>query len=175
MSTMSLDHTPLPAPAVSRPVLLGTLLTIVALLELVEGMSSVSMLFGDMSKISGPGLGGFLVKAHVAAHVPLALFALATAAFWPRYAVMALAALALTEWLSDMPSVIRHGLEFGSGISAVETVVRIIAIPLMAACAIALAKRNEQRWTAAALACAATLFKVAGIVIFAIGISIYGF
>ena len=176
MSAMSLDHAPdRPAPATSRPVLLGILLMIAALIELVEGMSSLPVLFGDMSKIPGPGVGGFLIKAQIATRVPLALAALATAGFWPRHAITALAAVALMSWLGDMPSVVLHGIEFGSMISAVETVARIVAFPLMAVCAIALARRNERLWTAALLACFPTLFKIAGVVIFAISVSIYGF
>ena len=176
MSALSLDHDrALPAPATSRPFLLGMLLTIVALVEFIEGMSSLPLLLGDMSKIPGPGVGGFLIKAQIAAQAPLALAALAVAAFWPRHAIMALAGIAFMTWLGDMPSVVLHGIEFGSMISAVETVARIVAFPLMAVCAIALARRNERLWTAALLACFPTLFKIAGVVIFAISVSIYGF
>ena len=60
-----------------------------------------------------------------------------------RYAIMALGALVLMNWLNYMPSVVRHGLDFG-GLSAFETPVQIIAFPLMGACAIALAARKER-------------------------------
>jgi hypothetical protein len=176
MSAMSLDHaSDTPAPATSRPVLLGVVLMIAALVELVQGMSSVPTLFGDMSKIPGPGFGGFLIKAQIATQAPLALAALAVAAFWPRLAIIALAAIALMGWLGDMPSVVLHGFEAGSAISSVETLVRIVAIPLMAVCAIALSARNERLWSAAALACFPTLFSMASVALFAIAVSIYGF
>ena len=76
-----------------------------------------------------------------------------------RYAIMALGALVLMTWLNYMPSVVRHGLDFG-GVAAFETPVRIIAFPLMAACAIALAARNQRLGLATVLVSIPTLFGV---------------
>jgi hypothetical protein len=90
------------------------------------------MLFGDMSEIPGPGLGGEIIKAYVVSHPLLALAALTLATIGRlRYAVMALGALVLMNWLNYMPSVVRHGLDFG-GLAALQTPVQIIAFPLMA-------------------------------------------
>ena len=151
-------------------------LIIAALLEAFDALSSVPTLFGDISEIPGPGFGGFLIKAHIATHLSLALATLVFAAIGRvRYAIIALGAIVFMTWLNYMPSVVRYGLEF-DGIGAFETPVRIIAFPLMAACAIALAARNQRLRLATALASIPTFYSLARrLIIFAIGVSIYGF
>jgi hypothetical protein len=132
-------------------------------------------LFGDMSQIPGPGAGGAIIKAYIASHPVLALAALGFATIGRlRYAIIALGALVLMTWLNFMPSVVRHGLDF-NGISAFETPVRIIAFPLMGACAIALAARNQRLGLAAMLVSIPTLYSVAAVIAFGIGIFLYGF
>lgn len=164
-----------PAPT-QRHLGLRVVLIIVAIIEAFDALSSVSILFGDMSEIPGPGLGGFLIKAHIAAHLPLALAALVFAAIGRvRYAIIALGAVVAMTWLNLMPSVVLHGLEFGSGFLALQTTAQIIAFPLMAACAIALAARDRRLGLATALVSIPTLFNVLGIIAFAIGVSLYGF
>ena len=62
-----------------------------------------------MSEIPGPGFGGFLIKAHIATHAPLALAALLFAAIGNvRYAIIALGAIVFMTWLNYMPSVVRY-------------------------------------------------------------------
>jgi hypothetical protein len=154
---------------------LRAVLIIAALLESFDALSSVSTLFGDMSEIPGPGFGGLLIKAHIATHPALALAVLVFAAVGRvRYAIIALAVIVFMTWLNYMPSVVIHGLEF-KGVGAFETPVRIIAFPLMAACAIALAARDQRLRLATALASLPTFYGLVGLIIFAIGISIYGF
>jgi hypothetical protein len=166
------DSTPAPAP---RHHGLRAVLIIAALLEGFDAASSVPILFGDMSEIPGSGLGGFLIKAHIATHLPLALATLVFAAIGRvRYAIIALAAVVFMTWLNYMPSVVLHGFEL-KGIGAFETPVRIIAFPLMAACAIALAARNQRLRLATALASIPTFYSLVGLMIFAIGVGIYGF
>ncbi len=109
----------LPAPDTApapRRLGLCVVLTIMALWEAYDGLSNVSMLFGDMSEIPGPGFGGFLIKAHLAAQPVLGLAALLFAVTGRvRYAIIALAANVFMNWLNYMPSVVRHGLGyFGS-------------------------------------------------------------
>jgi len=159
------------------PRLLGLylLLIIVAAIETFEGLSDAPTLFGDMSKIPGPGLGGAIIKAYIASHPVLALAALVFATVGRlRYAIMALAALALMNWLNYMPSVVLHGLDFG-GLSAFQTPVQIIAFPLMAACAIAFAARGERLGLATMLVSIPTLFNVAAVIAFGISVILYGF
>jgi hypothetical protein len=73
-----------------------------------------------------------------------------------------------------MPSVVRHGLDFG-GLAAFETPAQIIAFPLMGACAIALAARNHRPGLAALLVSTPTLFGVLSVIAFGISVFLYGF
>ena len=159
------------------PRLLGLylLLIIMAAIEAFEGLSHAPMLFGDMSTIPGPGLGGAIIKSYVASHPVLALAALAFATVGRlRYAIITLAALVLMTWLNFMPSVVRHGFDL-RGVSAFETPVRMIAFPLMATCALALAARGQRLGLATVLVSIPTLYSVLAVIAFGIGVIIYGF
>jgi hypothetical protein len=164
----------LPAPDAApapRQLWLRVVLTIMALWEAYDGLSNVSMLFGDMSEIPGPGFGGFLIKAHMAAQPVLGLAALLFAVSGRvRYAIIALAANVIMNWLNYMPSVVLHGLDFD-----ISTLVTMIAFPLMAACAIAYAARNQRLGIATALVSIPTLFNLFFVIAFAISVAIYGF
>jgi hypothetical protein len=159
---------------VRAPRLLGfyLVLIIVAAIEAFEGLSRAPMLFGDMSEIPGPGVGGAIIKAYIASH-PLAALGLATAGRL-RYAIMALGALVLMNWLNYMPSVVRQGLDFG-GLSALQTPVQIVAFPLMGACAIVLAARKERLGLATMLVSIPTLFDVLAVIAFGISVFLHGF
>jgi hypothetical protein len=166
------------APTPIRPPrLLGLylLLIIVAAIEAFDGLSHAPMLFGDMSKIPGPGLGGAIIKAYVASHPLLALAALAFATVGRlRYAIMALGALVLMNWPNYMPSVVLHGLDF-DGASAFQTPLQIIAFPLMGASAIALAARGQRLGLATMLVSIPTLFNLAAVIAFGVSVFLYGF
>lgn len=165
-----------PPPALQRHLGLRVVIIIIAIVEAFDALSSVSILFGDMSEIPGPGIGGAIIKAHIAMHLPVALAALLFAATGRvRYAIIALGAVVAMTWLNYMPSVVLHGLEFNSGFAALQTTAQIIAFPLMAACAIALAARDRQLGLATALVSIPTLFNLFGVVAFAIGVSLHGF
>ncbi|WP_046827031.1 hypothetical protein [Afipia massiliensis] len=172
--------TPVPAdPMPPKPELqmmgLRSVLIILALVEAWFGFFDAPVLFGDMSHI-GSGIGSGLVKAHLAAHPVLAVAAIAFASLgYVRHAIIALGTIIIMSWLSDMPSVVAHGLEFKSAFSAVETIAKVIAFPLIAACAIAYAAHNEHLGRATFLVAVPTLFNVVLIVGFAIGVMIYGF
>ena len=161
-----------PAP---RMLGLRTALIILALIETWFGFSDAPVLFGNMSHI-GSGIGGGLIKAHLAAHPVLAVAAIVFAAMGHvRHAIIALGTIIIMSWLNDMPSVVAHGLEFRSVFSAVETTAKVIAFPLIAACAIAYAAHNEHLGRATFLVAVPTLFNVVLLVGFAIGVMIYGF
>jgi len=174
----SITAAPDAAPAPIRPPrLLGLylLLIIVAAIEAFDGLSHAPMLFGDMSTIPGPGVGSAIIKAYVASHPLLALAALAFATVGRlRYAIMALGALVLMNWLNYMPSVVLHGLDF-DGASAFQTLLQIIAFPLMGACAIALAARGQRLGLATMLVSVPTLFNLAAVIAFGISVFLYGF
>ena len=180
IATVMNSATALPDAAsvlVRAPRLLGLylLVIIIAAIEAFEGLSHAPMLFGETSEIPGAGLGGAIIKAYVVSHPTLALAALALATIGRlRYAIMALGALVLMNWLNYMPSVVRHGLDFG-GLAALQTPVQIIAFPLMGACAIALAARKERLGLATLLVSIPTLFDVLAMIAFGIGVLLYGF
>ena len=112
------------------PRLLGRylLLIIIAAIESFDGLSNASILFGDMSQIPGPGVGGAIIKAYIASHPVLALAALGFATIGRlRYAI------------------------------------------------IALASRNQRLGLAAMLVSIPTLYSVAAVIAFGIGIFLYGF
>lgn len=168
------DAAPVP---VRTPRLLGLylLLILIAAIEAFDGLSHAPMLFGDMSEIPGPGVGGATIKAYIAVHPLLALAALAFATVGRlRYAIMALGALVIMNWLNDMPSVVRHGFDFG-GIFAFQTPMQIIAFPLMGACAIALAARNPRPGLATLLVSIPTLLGVLAVIAFGISVFLHGF
>jgi hypothetical protein len=166
-----------PPVPVRAPRLLGLylLLIIIAAIEAFDGLSHAPILFGDMSEIPGPGLGGAIIKAYIAVHPLLALAALAFAIIGRlRYAVMALGALVLMNWLNYMPSVVLHGFDFG-GVSAFQTPMQVIAFPLMGACAVALAARNQRLGLATLLVSIPTLSGVLAVIAFGISVFFYGF
>ena len=173
-ATTVIDEAPAPVRA---PRLLGLylLLILIAAIEAFDELSHVPALFGDMSEIPGPGVGGAIIKAYIAVHPLLALAALALATIGRlRYAVMALGALVLMNWLNDMPSVVRHGFDF-NGLSAFETPMQIIAFPLMGVCAIALAARSRRLGLATLLVSVPTLYGVMAVVAFGISVFLHGF
>ena len=47
-----------PAPTREHHLGLRAVLIIIAIIEVLDALSSVSILFGDMSQIPGPGIGG---------------------------------------------------------------------------------------------------------------------
>ena len=97
-----------------------------------------------MSEIPGPGFGGFLIKAYIASHPPLALAALLFAAIGRALRDHG-ARRARVHDLAELHALGgAHGLGFSMASPAFETPGRIIAFPLMAACAIALAARDRR-------------------------------
>ena len=165
-------------PATPAPRLLGLrlLLIIAALFAAYDAYLGVWILFGDTTGIAGPGLGGFLMKAHMASQLLLTLATLLFAVIGRvRYAIMALAAVVIMAWLNYISRVVGHELDFGSGYGGMETPAQIIAFPLMAACAVALAARNLQLGITTAFVTVPTLFNSAGIGLFSIVVALYGF
>lgn len=170
--TMAEPAAPAPAP---RRLGLRAVLIILAMIEAGFGFSDAPTLFGDMSNI-GSGIGSGLIKAHLAAHPLLATAAIVFAAMGRvRHAIIALGTIIIMAWLSDMPSVVARGFELKSTFSIVETTARVIAFPLIAACAIAYAAHNEHLGRAMLLVSIPTLFTAVLLAGFAVSVMIYGF
>ena len=164
-------------PTTPAPPLAGLriLLIIVALIEAFDAMPSTVILLGDMSEIPGPGIGGAIIKAHLASHPVLALAALMFAAIgYVRHAIIAVGAIVVMTWLNYAPSVVLHGLDF-DGAAALQTPLQIITFPLMAACGIAYAARNQRLGLATALVSIPSFMGVFGVIAFAIDVTLHGF
>ena len=82
MNSAAISAGPATAPPATAPRLLGLriLLVTVAGLELFESLLGAPMLFDGMSSFPGPGIGGAIIKLHLAVHPVLALAALILAA-----------------------------------------------------------------------------------------------
>jgi hypothetical protein len=175
-------NTAIPVPADAAPVPrhlgLRILLGVAALLEAYNALSVVSDLLIPGHKASG--LDGAIARAYLAVHPVLALAALLFVLIGRlRDATIVLGVVVLVTWLNEMPSVVRHGFDFGSSYTALQTAAQFIAFPLMAACGIAYAARDQRPAISAALVSIPTLFMVlfhaVSIVVFAIGVMMYGF
>jgi hypothetical protein len=106
----------------------------------------------------------------------IAGLALVLAAFGRvRGAIVALATLMLTVWLSELPSIAIHGLETSlSGPGLFIAFDRFLA-PLLAVAAIVFAVRNTHLVLATVFVTLPMLMAALGVAIFAVGIAIYGF
>jgi hypothetical protein len=109
-------NTALPASADAAPSLhhlgLRLLLGIAALLEVYSAFSVISDLFtGHQGSGIGDAIAGRILAVHPVLAPAALLFALICRV---RDAILMLGALVLVTWLNEMPSVVRHGLEFSS-------------------------------------------------------------
>jgi hypothetical protein len=174
---MTFDASPaLPAP---RPwAVIGACLVLfaVAAFELWDGLGDFHLLSDPAIHAARSGLNGLILDTFMVAHPLLAGVALLCAAIgrW-RGAVIATSALVILRWLTELPDLWARGLGIVNLFSAQETMAHTVVAPLLAACAIAFAIRGRRPALATAFACFMTLYNMAGIVIFIIGVSRYGF
>jgi hypothetical protein len=176
--TMTLPASP---PATERaPSLDQVLRVVVALLGAIEGingLTDLSILFGDISKIPGYSPGGLTILASIVLHPLLGFAALGFAlARRLRYGIIALAVFALMEGASDMPSVIRDGIGWsGSAFVNATAIFKFILQPVIALAAIAAAWFNRYLTAATIGVMLPTLVDFAGVAAFAVAVSIHGF
>jgi hypothetical protein len=166
---------PTQAPVI--PNWLRVILLIVAIGKVVTSVTALSILFDDDPSIPGQSLGGLAISATIAVSPILAIIAFVCALRGRTSgAIIAIAGLALLDWLSYVPSVANHWSEFPDPgfVGAVE-ILQIVVLPLLAAVAIVLAWRGERLVLAAALAILPTLVFILGVVAFGIGVALYGF
>jgi hypothetical protein len=178
-TAMSIDNSgamPAPPPAATRLIGLRVVLIVAALFEAFNGFASFAATIGDSSHHDAQGLAGTLTTAQIASHPFLATATLVFALIGRvRDAIIAMAAILAMNWLSEMPSVVLHGFELDGPASGLLVLSHIVVYPLMAACAIALARRGERLGVATTLVALPTLFTWAGVTAFAIAVSIHGF
>lgn len=181
MSAATIDQQPATAPvqpaAGSRWLRIGLCIVLVLLgaIEALDGVLTYQVMLGGETKII-PGTG--IVRVLVAAHMviqPILAFAVIILALMGRVriAIMVLAAIALMAALRFLPTLVWDG--FGLSSTANEKGVRLIALPLMAAGAIALAARNQNLWLATALTGFSTIYTQYLGMLFFFAVMIFGF
>ena len=174
---MSVSDLPTPQPAVPMHEKLRIVLIVIALIKGMNALTNITILFGDFSDVPGPGVGGALVKLAIAVNPLLAIAAFVLALRGRiQHAIVALAAMMAMTWLNDMPSVVLHGFDTSGSVSiTLLMALQIVGYPLMAACASALALRDRSLIAATVMVCLPTVIAAGSLMVFAIGISIYGF
>lgn len=150
---------------------------LIGAIEVFSGLSHYSTLFGDISKIPGFSPGGLTILASIVLHPILGLAAVAFALIRRlRLSIIALGLFALTQWASDMPSVIWHGFDLsGDAFVNAHAVFKIFLQPGIGLLAIAAAWRDRHLTLATVGVMLPTLVDTAGVVAFAIGVMLYGF
>jgi hypothetical protein len=153
------------------------LLLVAALIEFLEGLSNLPILAGDLSEIPGPGFGGALITATIILH-PLA----AGAALYfiirgkSTWALVSMAVVILLAWLSYLPSVQLHGLDFDAdGTSGLLTFLVMILPPVLVIAISGLALTGRALTLATLLAVVPTTVRILSVIAFAIGVALYGF
>jgi hypothetical protein len=120
--------------------------------------------------------GQFLINARLAVH-PVFLsrrFVLAVAVR-VRAAIIVLAVFILLAWLSEVPSFVRFGIEWNWTVVGLPLFAQQAVFPALAVAAIALAQRNKRLWLATLFVALPPANLILGVIVFAIGIAIYGF
>jgi hypothetical protein len=164
------------APAPHRWLRLG--LAAVAALELLDAFASVPNIFTDYHHETA-----LLRFAQTLFSIKLALAPVIAAtallyAAWGNFrrAILALAALVLLTWLlDDVWSIPIHGFEFTPDFGGAVAFVHHFIFPLVAIAGAILAWKGRRLALATLLVCLPTLFNLAGVVLFAIGVAIHGF
>ena len=147
-------------------------------LEFLGGVRDFPILFGNISEVPGPGLGGGIIIAKIVLQPILGLAALVCA--WTgrlRESLLAMAAIILVTWLNYLPSITLHGLDFRGKDAFISShmILQVVLAPLLAAAVAALAIRNRITPAAIALSILPTLVGVLGVVAFAISVAMHGF
>lgn len=161
-----------------RRLCLRTVLIIVALVELVAALLDLPDLFRGVHDLfreaSGSGFAEAITTAHLICHPLLALAAVVFAATGRvRHAIIALGIVVIMTWLNHLPWLGR--LDLGKARDVQWAAKQIIAFPLMAAFAIALAVRDARLGLATALVSIPTISNLASLTAYAIGLIVNGF
>ena len=118
----------------------------------------------------------FLINARLAIHpvFAVAAFVLAVAGRI-RAAMIVLAAYILVQWLSELPSFARFGIEWNWTPVGLSLFAQQAVFPVLAVAAIILARCDRHLWLGALFVALPPANEILGIAIFTIGILLYGF
>lgn len=161
-----------------RRLCLRTVLIVVALIELIEALFDLPDLFRGVHNLfgeaSGSGYAEAITTAHLVCHPLLAMAAVVFAATGRvRHAIIALGIVAIMIWLNHLPWLGR--LDLGKARDVLWAAKQIIAFPLMATFAIALAACDKWPGLATALVSIPTIGNLASLTTYVVGQIINGF
>ena len=152
-------------------------LIVIAALETLSTISDFSGIFYDYqheTRLLQFAQGATSVKLALAPFIAGAALVFAVMGRL-RHAIVALAALVLLGWLSELPSIAIHGLEWSLDLAGVIIFAQRFIYPLLAAAAIALAVRNRRLALAGVLISLPTIVFWSLALTFLINVMIYGF
>jgi len=174
-AAMPLESDPVRPSAAPQP-RLQIFLLVVAVVQVLGSMLAVPILFGDISEIPGPGLGGWTITAVIVANPFVAIAALVFALTGRlRHAIVAIAALGLLDWLNYLPSYVEHGLNLDASYASLITLNQFFVLPALCIAGIVFAIRDERLTLASVLVSVPLLVNILGFVTFGIGVAINGF
>ncbi|HVX98309.1 MAG TPA: hypothetical protein VHA55_00795 [Pseudorhodoplanes sp.] len=152
-------------------------LIVIAAIESFGALSNFGAVFNAFEDGSPLlSLARIMTDVNLTLAVPLTLVALYFAAAGRlAHAIAALAARMLVTWIADLPSVAIHGLEWSLSYGGITVNGYRFLAPLVALTALWLARRNERLGVATLLVALPSVFTWLGVLIFAIGVMIYGF
>lgn len=124
---------------------------------------------------TGSGFSGVLTKIYVLTHPVFAVAALVCAlAGHVRWAVAAMAGVVLGRWLWYLPGPNGSLASRDLYVLAQPTIMLLIIPPVLAACALVLARTNPRLGLATLLVCAPVIYSNYEMALFILAISIYG-
>jgi len=148
-------------------------LIVIAIVEGLLGLGKIPLLLAGDAEVPGKGWGGWAVTSELALTLPFALIALFFLVKSDiRRAIPFVAGIGLLGWISMLPSLADFP---GKDFFAIYQVFRTMVLPLLMLMAIALCWKNERLTLAGLIAGIPSVLELLGIVIFAIGVAIYGF
>jgi hypothetical protein len=153
-------------------------LFLVAFVEFADALSSVHNIFTDYHHATALLRFAQALTSVKLALAPLVAGSAAVLAVMgrTRYAIGALAALQVLEWiLQDIWSIPFHGLELSLNFGGVEAFCHHFVFPAVAIAGAMLAFKNRRLALAGLLVSLPTLINWTGVIVFTIGIMIYGF
>jgi hypothetical protein len=163
-----------PAVPLASGVWLCRVLLAVAAFETLLGLEEFS---GAFDLHDAPlSFGQFVINARLAVHPFFAIAALVLAARrYLRAAIVVLAAFILVDWLSDLPTMAGFGIEWDWSTLGLPLLAQQVILAPLAVTAIVLAILDKLLWLGAVFVALPSANLLLGMIVFTIGIMIYGF